>query len=206
MNDYNTTDSALIMSDPKKVENILISIFKKRRYGFKKASQSFFEDFSLKKTAKNTADVELASISDAKILYNQIHPFFKKYEYKIQERTNVKCKKLFNKLYKSCSFEDWDGYGASPIKKEIIERTKSFIKLLLSNMVNEIDIDDICPNPHGTVTVEFGSQKRYLQVEIGLTKINVVGKVDYDSEFFWENFKINNNNLNFLNQLIIRVL
>ncbi|MCK4338475.1 MAG: hypothetical protein KAW87_00590 [Candidatus Cloacimonetes bacterium] len=204
MNDYNTTDSALIMSDPQKVENILISNFIKRRYGFKKASQSFFEDFSLNKTAKNTADVDLASISDAKILYNQIHPFFEKYKYK--ERINIKCEELFNELYKSCSFEDWDGYGASPIKKEIIERTKSFINLLSSNIVNKIDIDEICPNPNGTITIEFGSKNRYLQIEIGLTKINIVGKVDYDSEFFWENFKINNNNLNFLNQLIIRVL
>lgn len=65
--------------------------------------------------------------------------------------------------------DNWDGYGAVPLCKPIATKAKEFL-LEIQEFVEYID--DIYPNPHGTLTIEFLNKEKdiKLSMEIGLTK------------------------------------
>lgn len=66
-------------------------------------------------------------------------------------------------------YYNWDGYGAIPLIKEIGDQTKTFISHLNNNQINSID--DIYPNPHGTIDIvwknNIGDEEKIV-LEIGL--------------------------------------
>jgi hypothetical protein len=60
--------------------------------------------------------------------------------------------------------ENWDGYGAIPLFKEIGEKAKIILQHI------KYPVDDIFPNPHGTITIDWRNQhNELLSLEIGLS-------------------------------------
>ncbi|MDM8550810.1 hypothetical protein QUF72_12055 [Desulfobacterales bacterium HSG2] len=102
---------------------------------------------------------------------------------------------LLGELYENCNEEDWDCYGASPIEEAIIHRTIMFVKKVSDTFLGKLTTDNFCPNPHGTITIEFSSRKKYIQAEIGLTKINIIGELGANEEFTWENVDLSTQNM-----------
>ncbi len=62
--------------------------------------------------------------------------------------------------------ENWDGYGGIPVIKDIIDITLK----LIEDIGNHKDkIDDIFPNSHGTITIEWiTNSNEKLVLEIGV--------------------------------------
>lgn len=65
--------------------------------------------------------------------------------------------------------DNWDGYAAIPLYKPTAIKAKTFL-LEIQEFVQYID--DIFPNPYGTLTIEFVNKEKdiKLSLEIGLTK------------------------------------
>lgn len=62
--------------------------------------------------------------------------------------------------------ENWDGYNALPLSKEIFEKATNFITILNGDLIDRIH--DIYPNPHGTITIEWVNRKNEkLSLEVG---------------------------------------
>lgn len=62
---------------------------------------------------------------------------------------------------------DWDGYGAVPLLKEIGVTATTFVTMLSSSYIDYIS--DIFPNPNGTLTIDWENQHgEKLSLEIGL--------------------------------------
>lgn len=59
--------------------------------------------------------------------------------------------------------ENWDGYGAIPANPATIENSKSAANLLFA----ELPAADIFPNPNGTITFEWDTDKGIANLEIG---------------------------------------
>jgi len=62
--------------------------------------------------------------------------------------------------------ENWDGYGAVPIR---IETTRNALRML-EILPDEIPMPDITPNPNGTVSFEWESPAGIGHLEIGRTR------------------------------------
>lgn len=70
--------------------------------------------------------------------------------------------------------ENWDGYGAEPIKKEIINQTNDIIDFLDESVPDF----NIVPNVHG-IQLEWENDPKALEIYIeddGLSYLQVVGK------------------------------
>ena len=66
--------------------------------------------------------------------------------------------------------EDWDGYGACEVDKNSIKVSKVLIGCLPLNLLNKLSKNDIYPNSHGTITLEWFSlkdDKFTISLEIG---------------------------------------
>ena len=62
---------------------------------------------------------------------------------------------------------NWDGYSAIPLFKEIGEKANQFIMLLSGIYIDKIS--DIFPNPNGTLTIDWeNSKEEKASLEIGL--------------------------------------
>ncbi|MGE8361880.1 hypothetical protein [Pseudomonas sp.] len=59
--------------------------------------------------------------------------------------------------------ENWDGYGAIPVNPQTVENSKSAANLLFA----ELPVADIFPNPNGTITFEWDTDKGIANLEIG---------------------------------------
>lgn len=61
--------------------------------------------------------------------------------------------------------ENWDGFGASVVSNNILEKCKCFL-LRIPNVF--IDVKDIVPTPYGTLTIDIYNQNNEcISVEIG---------------------------------------
>jgi hypothetical protein len=77
---------------------------------------------------------------------------------------------IYNEIDVCVNLEhNWDGYGAIPLLEDIGYQTKTFISHLNDNQINHID--DIYPNPHGTIDIvwknNFDDYEKIV-LEIGL--------------------------------------
>ncbi|MFH0926838.1 MAG: hypothetical protein V1872_14610 [bacterium] len=74
-------------------------------------------------------------------------------------------------VYKECSECDWDGYGASPIRKESILGAYKFISLLPSS----IPVPEITVEPNGIVAFEWHKDKH----QVFVASMNNRKKISY---------------------------
>ncbi|WP_321964199.1 hypothetical protein [Paraburkholderia sp. J7] len=64
--------------------------------------------------------------------------------------------------------ENWDGYDADPISEDACAAAKEFLQSLPSNFASP----DLCPNPGGTISMEWASGNGTAQVEFGRSKFS----------------------------------
>lgn len=127
------------------------------------------------------------------------------------ENETERLEKILWDLYENCNEDDWDCYGAIAIEKSIIDKSIMFLKYMPHAILSQLTNDNFCPNPHGTVTIDFYSSYGSVQAEIGLTRTNVIGEFENEEdpdeeELTWENFKINDNNMSIFRELIKKVI
>lgn len=66
--------------------------------------------------------------------------------------------------------DNWDGDGAVPVSQHSLERTKSIVLTL----VNSSQIPEVTPNPNGTISLEWESDRGFLYLEIGDTNYSLL--------------------------------
>lgn len=71
---------------------------------------------------------------------------------------------------------NWDGYGAISPLQEVIVNCKSVIANLTDDKVSIIE--DVFPNPTGTITFEFKTYKGDLHMEVGRTSMGYFIEID----------------------------
>ncbi len=81
-----------------------------------------------------------------------------------------KFEQLKNKVIELSELDDnWDGYGALKPFSEVIENVETITHILNNDFIDRVD--DIYPNPHGTITIEWINERHEkLSLEIGKTK------------------------------------
>ncbi len=62
--------------------------------------------------------------------------------------------------------QDWDGYDADPISSRACEAARTF----LTSLPHSFESPDLCPNPSGTISMEWQSSEGEAQLEIGRSK------------------------------------
>ena len=98
----------------------------------------------------------------------------------------------FNENMKTLSIiesleENWNGYGAPPFQKELIDKVKCIIK-------NLDEQPEIFPTGRGTIQLEYESKdKSYLEFEVYLDHVSMlfVECRDYSAAITDSNFPIN---------------
>lgn len=63
--------------------------------------------------------------------------------------------------------DDWDGYGACSIDKNVIEHTLFIFNQLPNAFLKNITKEDILPTSNGTITVEWNNSSNELLLDIG---------------------------------------
>jgi len=71
--------------------------------------------------------------------------------------------------------ENWDGYGALPIRPETAQNALDALKML----PDEIPMPDIVPNSNGTISFEWESPSGIGHLEIGRTRFSFYIKVQH---------------------------
>ena len=64
--------------------------------------------------------------------------------------------------------ENWDGYGALRISPETTSNTLS----CLDNLLRVAPVPDITPNPNGTISLEWETERGVAHLEIGKTRFS----------------------------------
>ena len=78
--------------------------------------------------------------------------------------------------------EDWNGYGAAPIPREIIEEVRDII-------LNLEEQPEIFPTADKSIQLEYElTDKSYLEIDVYENRITVmqVPQIDYDKALFWD--------------------
>lgn len=63
---------------------------------------------------------------------------------------------------------DWDGYDANEISDGACDAAKNF----LSNLPTQFKSPDLCPNPSGTISMEWDTEGGQAQLELGKRKFS----------------------------------
>jgi hypothetical protein len=63
---------------------------------------------------------------------------------------------------------DWDGYGALPIHPDTVTNAK----LVVARLWKHVPAADITPNPHGTISFEWESDRGTAYLELGRTRLS----------------------------------
>lgn len=63
---------------------------------------------------------------------------------------------------------DWDGYDANEISDGACDAAKTF----LANLPTDLESPELCPNPSGTISMEWDSQHGQAQLELGKRKFS----------------------------------
>lgn len=75
---------------------------------------------------------------------------------------------------------NWDGYGAMPILVTSINNAK---EIVLNKIISADNIEDIQPNPNGTVTITWSKKNNQVCLEVGTEMMSyfadIDGKVSY---------------------------
>lgn len=81
--------------------------------------------------------------------------------------------KLTEKIYEINSLNDnWDNYKAIKPLPKVIENIENLIKHIPDDLLKYIDIDNICPLPHGTIIIDFINNNNIISIEVGTTIIS----------------------------------
>jgi hypothetical protein len=108
-----------------------------------------------------------------------------------------------------CSFKslnnNWDGYGAIPTGIESSANT-IFIITILSNYISG-SIDQIFPNPHGTVSVFWtNSRNEKVSLEIGKKTMSYYADIENHETEFFDNIEINDSEISKLAAFVNKVI
>lgn len=75
---------------------------------------------------------------------------------------------------------NWDGYGAVPILSASINNAK---KIVLNNSITADNLEDVQPNPNGTVTITWSKGNNLVCLEVGKENMSffadINGKTSY---------------------------
>jgi hypothetical protein len=67
--------------------------------------------------------------------------------------------------------DNWDGDNARAIKSECIDLIRKIIYDLPSDILHEININDLFPTPNGTISIEVGEGRQYFVLDVGISKV-----------------------------------
>lgn len=109
-------------------------------------------------------------------------------------------------IKKIVSFESlkqqWDGYSAIPLEVNSAANSINLINLLDESVVESID--DIYPNTHGTVSLEWSnSSKERLSLEVGNETFSYYLKLNSQSPQFFNDIEITSTEIHKLSKHII---
>jgi len=92
---------------------------------------------------------------------------------------------------------NWDGYNAMPLEIESASNTIYLINLLDEKIVGSID--DLYPNPHGTISFEWvNSFNEKIYLEIGNESFSFFVKFNSSKPLFFDNLEISDENIEIL--------
>lgn len=77
---------------------------------------------------------------------------------------------------------NWDGYGAEPITPECV----AHVRVILATLPEYAPSPEMFPNPNGTITLEWETDKGIASVEVGNTHISSFIEIDGDTQYFHE--------------------
>ena len=86
------------------------------------------------------------------------------------EKPNLDSKLLsLKEIINTFSFleKDWDGYGGFAPSSIVVQNTKIFLELLPISLFKDFDVENIFPNPNGTISIEWRNRNNVVGVEIG---------------------------------------
>ncbi len=63
--------------------------------------------------------------------------------------------------------ENWDGYGACSIDKNVIEHTLFIFNQVPNALMENVRKEDILPTSNGTITIEWNNNSNELLLEVG---------------------------------------
>lgn len=98
---------------------------------------------------------------------------------------------------------NWDGFGAYPLEISGATNALSILSLLGDKVASSIE--DIFPNPHGTVTFEWDTLKGFSSLEIGINSFSYYIEINGESEYY-DYMDLNSENVNLLKSNILRIL
>lgn len=70
---------------------------------------------------------------------------------------------------------NWDGYGAMPILTASIDNAK---EIVLNKIISADNIEDIQPNPNGTVTITWSKKNNQVCLEVGTEMMSYFADID----------------------------
>lgn len=71
-------------------------------------------------------------------------------------------------IYLSTLERGWNGYGAAPVSKKVILNCKQFIKVLPDSYLRLLNVEEISPSTHGTITIDWETSPSFVvSIEIG---------------------------------------
>lgn len=91
---------------------------------------------------------------------------------------------------------NWDGYGAIPLCNDVYENAKIVLEYLNTKPT------DFCPNPHGTLSIDYENGENYLYLEIGERTMTWYTKIDNVVSFDKDFVEINNETLDELKKYL----
>ena len=69
------------------------------------------------------------------------------------------------KIFEECSSENWDGYRAKPLSKEVLRNTRTFLESLPS----DTELPQIAEEPDGAISFEwYRSPEKVISLSINL--------------------------------------
>lgn len=123
------------------------------------------------------------SVSDA--IKTGLELLFKQFKSKTHAANNIAIptakKAVINDIEALKKLEaNWDGYGAMPILATSINNAK---EIVLNKIISADNIEDIQPNPNGTVTITWSKENNQVCLEVGTEKMSffadINGKTSY---------------------------
>ncbi len=118
-----------------------------------------------------------------------------------QKITFTKRDVVHNVLSFKSLINNWDGYRALPLEIESASNTIYLINLLDEKIVGSID--DMYPNPHGTISFEWVNnlnEKVYL--EVGNESFSYFVKFNSSEPLFFDNLDVSDENIEILAEYI----
>ena len=64
--------------------------------------------------------------------------------------------------------DNWDGYGGLPISKGAVANARA----ALSSLLAAVPLPDITPNPNGTISMEWETERGVAHLEVGATRFS----------------------------------